>query len=48
MKRNDQMISFRRLLGNGPVVTRETADSGFFAYILYQIAVTTGVLIVAF
>ena len=36
------------LKADGSVVTRENADTGFFAYILYQIAVTAGVLIVVF
>ena len=42
------MTNLLRLLGNGPVVTQATSNSGFFACILYRIAVTAGVLIVAF
>jgi len=42
------MMKLRRLLGSGSVVTQATSNSGFFAYILYRIAVTAGVLILAF
>ena len=48
MNRQVKRNSLRRLPGNGPVVTQATSDSGFFACILYRIAVTAGVLIVAF
>ena len=42
------MTKLRRLLGNGPVVTQATSDSGFFAHIPYRIAATAGAPILAF
>ncbi|MBF8259964.1 MAG: hypothetical protein HW377_2338 [Actinobacteria bacterium] len=42
MNRQVEMNSFSRLLRNGPVVTQATSNSGFFAPILYRIAVTAG------
>jgi len=42
------MTKLRRLPGNGSAVTQATSNSGFFACILYQIAVTAGVLLLAF